>query len=98
MMAPIGSIESFTPGGGATAAQASAEFGCADAVLGLQPGAGGRRKAADKLPDLPALRPRRRRLRDDHVRRAVANGYTGFCLTVDTASYSRRERDSPGDS
>src|SRR5215831_2630711 len=27
MMAPIGSIESFTPGGGATAAQASAEFG-----------------------------------------------------------------------
>ena len=30
---------------------------------------------------------------DDHVHRAVANGYTGFCLTVDTASYSRRERD-----
>jgi len=27
MFAPIGSIESFTPGGGATAAQASAEFG-----------------------------------------------------------------------
>src|SRR5204863_523097 len=27
MFAPIGSVESFTPGGGATAAQASAEFG-----------------------------------------------------------------------
>src|ERR1700758_5585423 len=27
MFAPIGSIESFTPGGGATAAPASAEFG-----------------------------------------------------------------------
>src|SRR5262249_60694938 len=30
---------------------------------------------------------------DDHVRRAVANGYTGFAITIDTASYSRRERD-----
>jgi glycolate oxidase len=27
------------------------------------------------------------------VRRAVANGYTGFAITIDTASYSRRERD-----
>jgi len=27
------------------------------------------------------------------VRRAVANGYNAFCLTVDTDSYSRRERD-----
>jgi isopentenyl diphosphate isomerase/L-lactate dehydrogenase-like FMN-dependent dehydrogenase len=30
---------------------------------------------------------------DDHVRRAVDNGYNAFCLTVDTDSYSRRERD-----
>src|SRR6266487_2142577 len=30
---------------------------------------------------------------DDHVRRAIANGYSAFCLTVDTAVYSRRERD-----
>ena len=30
---------------------------------------------------------------DDHVRRAIANGYNAFCLTVDTDSYSRRERD-----
>jgi glycolate oxidase len=30
---------------------------------------------------------------DDHVRRAVAHGYAAFCLTVDTAVYSRRERD-----
>src|SRR5262245_28260233 len=27
MLAPVGSIESFTPGGGATAAEASADFG-----------------------------------------------------------------------
>ena len=30
---------------------------------------------------------------DDHVRRAVDKGYDAFCLTVDTDSYSRRERD-----
>ena len=30
---------------------------------------------------------------DDHVERAIAYGYAGFCVTVDTAHYSRRERD-----
>jgi len=30
---------------------------------------------------------------DDHVARALANGYAAFCVTVDTAIYSRRERD-----
>ncbi|MEX2145556.1 MAG: alpha-hydroxy acid oxidase, partial [Candidatus Rokuibacteriota bacterium] len=30
---------------------------------------------------------------DDHVRRALDCGYAAFCMTVDTAVYSRRERD-----
>jgi glycolate oxidase len=30
---------------------------------------------------------------DDHVKRAKDNGYTLFCMTVDSAHYSRRERD-----
>ena len=30
---------------------------------------------------------------DDHVSRAIDNGYVAFCFTVDTAHYSRRERD-----
>src|SRR5207253_9561503 len=30
---------------------------------------------------------------DDHVRRAAGKGYDAFCLTIDTDSYSRRERD-----
>jgi isopentenyl diphosphate isomerase/L-lactate dehydrogenase-like FMN-dependent dehydrogenase len=30
---------------------------------------------------------------DEHVKRAKDNGYAAFCLTVDTATYSRRERD-----
>src|SRR5204862_205501 len=30
---------------------------------------------------------------EDVVSRAISNGYAAFCLTVDTAHYSRRERD-----
>jgi glycolate oxidase len=30
---------------------------------------------------------------EDHVYRAIKANYTAFCLTVDTAHYSRRERD-----
>ncbi|HEX7785677.1 MAG TPA: alpha-hydroxy acid oxidase, partial [Methylomirabilota bacterium] len=30
---------------------------------------------------------------DDHVKRAKDHGYAVFCMTVDTAMYSRRERD-----
>ncbi|MGH8707353.1 MAG: alpha-hydroxy acid oxidase, partial [Burkholderiales bacterium] len=33
---------------------------------------------------------------DEHVRRARAHGYSAFCLTVDVAMYSRRERDLIG--
>jgi isopentenyl diphosphate isomerase/L-lactate dehydrogenase-like FMN-dependent dehydrogenase len=33
---------------------------------------------------------------DDWVRRAKAHGYCAFCLTVDVAMYSRRERDLIG--
>ena len=66
----------------------------ADAVLRLQPGPGGGGQGGRQLPHLPALRPRRRRASSTTTcERAVGNGYTGFCLTVDTASYSRRERD-----
>jgi len=30
---------------------------------------------------------------DDHITRAIAAGYNAFCITVDSALYSRRERD-----
>jgi glycolate oxidase len=33
---------------------------------------------------------------DDYVRRAKDNGFGSFCLTVDVAAYSRRERDLVG--
>jgi glycolate oxidase len=94
MMAPIGSIESFTPGGGATAAQASAEFGVPQMLSSVcNPGLEAVAKAADNFRIFQLYVRGDDVFVDDHVRRAQANGYTGFCLTVDTASYSRRERD-----
>ncbi len=94
MMAPIGSIESFTPGGGATAAEASAEFGVPQMLSSVcSPGLEAVAKAADNFRIFQLYVRGDDAFVDDHVRRAVANGYTGFCLTVDTASYSRRERD-----
>ena len=94
MFAPIGSIESFTPGGGATAAQASAEFGVPQMLSSVcNPGLEAVAKAADNFRVFQLYVRGDDAFVDDHVRRAVANGYTGFCITVDTASYSRRERD-----
>jgi glycolate oxidase len=57
----------------------------------------GLEKVADAAPD--ALRMFQLYVRgddafvEDHVSRAIACRYTAFCLTVDTAHYSRRERD-----
>ena len=33
------------------------------------------------------------RFLDNYVSRAIDSGYDAFCLTVDSANYSRRERD-----
>jgi glycolate oxidase len=94
MLAPIGSIETFTPGGGATAAQASAEFAVPQMLSSVcNPGLEAVAKAADNYRIFQLYVRGDDAFVDDHVRRARANGYTAFCLTVDTASYSRRERD-----
>src|SRR5688572_29150322 len=94
MMAPIGSIESFTPGGGATAAQASAEFGVPQMLSNVcSPGLEAVAKAADNFRIFQLYVRGDDAFVDDHVRRALEHGYAAFCLTVDTAWYSRRERD-----
>src|SRR5881296_4788106 len=94
MLAPIGSIESFTPGGGATAAQASAEFGVPQMLSSVcHPGLEAVAKAADNFRIFQLYVRGDDAFVDDWVRRAVDNGYAAFAITVDTASYSRRERD-----
>src|SRR5260221_9449525 len=96
MAAPVGSLQSFEPGGGGTVAQAVEQFGaglCLSSVT--EPGL---EAAAAQAPN--ALKIFQLYVRgddawvDDYVRRAVASGYDAFCITVDTAHYSRRERDT----
>ena len=95
VLCPVGSLESFHPGGAEPVVKAAAQFGVAHMLSSVcDPGLEGVAKAA---PD--GLRMFQLYVRgdeawvDDHVARAIANKYTAFCLTVDTAHYSRRERD-----
>jgi glycolate oxidase len=93
-LAPVGSLESFEAGGGASAGAAASRFGIPlilssvtnpglEAVAEVTPG-----------PKIFQLYVRGDdAFTDDHVRRAIDAGFDAFCLTVDTASYSRRERD-----
>jgi len=94
MLAPIGSIESFADGGGATAARASAEFGVPQMLSSVcNPGLEATAAAADNVRIFQLYVRGDDAWVDDHVTRAIDHGYAGFCLTVDTATYSRRERD-----
>jgi len=94
MLAPIGSIESFDAGGGASSAKASAEFGIPQMLSSVcNPGLEAVAKAADNFRIFQLYVRGDDAWVDDHVKRAVDHGYAAFCLTVDTASYSRRERD-----
>ncbi len=94
MLAPIGSIETFTEGGGATAAKASGEFGVPQMLSSVcNPGLEAVAKAADNFRIFQLYVRGDDAWVDDWVRRAVDAGYAAFCLTVDTACYSRRERD-----
>ena len=95
MLAPVGALEIFDPGAGASVARAAGRFGAAHMLSSVtQPGL---EKVSEAAPD--ALRIFQLYVRgdddfvEDHVNRAIAGGYTAFCLTVDTAHYSRRERD-----
>src|SRR6185437_5900467 len=95
MLAPVGSLESFHQVGAAPIVKGATEFGVAHMLSSVcEPGL---EKIAEAAPD--GLRMFQLYVRgdetwvDDHVARAVDNGYSGFALTVDTAIYSRRERD-----
>jgi isopentenyl diphosphate isomerase/L-lactate dehydrogenase-like FMN-dependent dehydrogenase len=95
VLAPVGSLESFHPAGAASVVRAVGEFGAGHMLSSVcDPGL---EELAAAAPD--ALRLYQLYVRgdeawvDDHVERAIAHGYAAFCLTVDTAHYSRRERD-----
>ncbi len=94
VLPPIGSVQVFDAEGGTGVARAAAEYG----VLQIL--------SSSCLPDFVEVAaavpgPRVYQLYlmgdqgwlDDNIARAIEAGYTGFCLTADTQTYSRRERD-----
>ncbi len=94
LLAPIGSIESFTPGGAATAAQAAAQFGVPMMLSSAcNPGLEATAEAAESFRIYQLYVRGDSAFVDEQVKRALDHGYSAFCLTVDTAWYSRRERD-----
>lgn len=95
MLAPVGSMQSLHRDAAAAVVRAAGRFGVAHMVSSVtQPGLEG---VAAASPE--ALRIFQLYVRgdddfvEDHIQRAIAHGYTAFCLTVDSAYYSRRERD-----
>jgi isopentenyl diphosphate isomerase/L-lactate dehydrogenase-like FMN-dependent dehydrogenase len=95
VLAPVGALESFHPEGAAPVVRSANEFGVAHMLSSVcEPGL---EKVAQAAPD--GLRIFQLYVRgddafvDDFCTRAIASGYSAFCLTVDTAIYSRRERD-----
>jgi glycolate oxidase len=95
VLAPVGALEIFDPAGAAGVARGAGAFGAAHMLSSVS--APGLEKVAEAAPD--ALRMFQLYVRgddafvEDFVGRAIANRYSAFCLTVDTAHYSRRERD-----
>src|SRR5262249_18788721 len=93
MLAPIGGLESIAEGGAAAAARAAAQFGVPQMLSSVcQPGLEQTAAAADNLRVFQLYVRRDDAWVDDFVRRATAHGYCPFCLRVDAAMYSRRER------
>ncbi|MBV9859613.1 MAG: alpha-hydroxy-acid oxidizing protein [Alphaproteobacteria bacterium] len=95
LCAPVGSLESFEPGGGGTVAEATRAFG--NGIILSSVSHPGLEKTAEAAGD--GFKIFQLYVRgdaawvDDHFRRAIDRGYDAFALTVDTDHYSRRERD-----
>jgi glycolate oxidase len=95
LLAPIGSLECLYPDGAVAMVRAAGKFGIPHVLSSS--GDPGLVPVAKAAPD--ALRIYQLYVRgdaafvDDRVRQAIDHGYKTFCFTVDTAVYSRRERD-----
>jgi len=97
MLAPIGGLESIVEGGAASAARGAAQFGVPLMLSSVcQPGLEATAAAADSVRVFQLYVRGGDAWVDDHVKRALDHGYAAFCLTVDVAMYSRRERDLIG--
>jgi glycolate oxidase len=94
LLAPVGSLQIFDPGGGATATKAAAEMGIMSIASSVCTPDIEEIAAASNASKVYQLYVRGdENWVDDIVRRVIDSGYKAFCLTVDTSVVSRRERD-----
>jgi len=94
MLAPIGSLQLIEPGGALSAAKAAAEFGTISFMSSVTQPDMGTVGAATDAPKIFQLYVRGDDAWiDEQVKAARDAGFVAFCLTVDVALYSRRERD-----
>ncbi|MBR0656295.1 alpha-hydroxy acid oxidase [Plastoroseomonas arctica] len=93
-LAPVGSLESMSPGGTGTAALAAEAFGVPIIASSVTPAPILAEVAKTKGPKVFQLYVRGDEAwQEEQIKRAEDAGYDMFCFTVDTAIYSRRERD-----
>ena len=95
VLAPIGSLQDLHSDGGAAPAKAAGEFGTMSILSSVcKPGL---EKVAEDAPGNHRIFQLYVRgddaWVDDFAVRAIACGYTAFCMTVDLDYYGRRERD-----
>ena len=95
VLAPIGSMQDFDVEAGAGPTKAAAEFGCLHMLSSVcAPGLEDVAAAAPNHPKIFQLYVRGdANFVDDHVKRAMDNGFIAFAFTVDLDYYSKRERD-----
>ncbi|MDH3683102.1 MAG: alpha-hydroxy-acid oxidizing protein [Acidimicrobiia bacterium] len=95
LIAPVGQLNHFVSGAAATVAAGAAEFGVAQILSSGSPPA--LEEVTTAAPD--GLRIYQLYVTGDadwvaeRIKRVQDDGWAAFCLTVDTAKYSRRERD-----
>jgi len=93
MMAPIGSLQTITPEGGVAVAKAAAEFGTMNFVSSVTQPSLEEIAASTNHPKIFQLYIRGGLdWCEEIIERVKRAGYMALCLTVDTAHYSRRER------
>ena len=95
MFAPVGSLEVFNPDGAASVVRGAHAFGVAHMLSSVcEPPMEQVAEAAPEAARIFQLYVRGDdAFIDDHLKRAVDCGCKAFAFTVDTALYSRRERD-----
>jgi isopentenyl diphosphate isomerase/L-lactate dehydrogenase-like FMN-dependent dehydrogenase len=93
LLAPIGSLQVFTPNGAAASAKAAEEYGTMHVVSSVTAPTLEETAAASAAPKVFQLYVHGDSAwTQEIITRVRDSGYVGFCLTVDVAHYSRRER------